>query len=249
MEKVKRHAFTALSLIVVLVTPQLFILNSAVAGSDCNMVCEGSFVIDDSETAADLEVLSGCTTVTGDLAIEYSPLTSLEGLECLAHVGGRLDIKLNESLKSLRGFGNVEYVGGDLGVPVNRSLTSLTGLNNLESVGGCLDVEHNHSLTSLEGLENIRSIGEDLEISYNFSLTSLADLHNIGSVGGDLDLSVNRSLTSLAGLNSLVSIGGSLVIWYNHKLCTSLAEALRNRLRERGDTGGSIQISINKPGC
>jgi hypothetical protein len=225
MEKVKRYAFKRLLVIVVFVTLQLFILNPAVAVSDCNIVCEGSFVIDDIETAADLEALSGCTTVTGDLSIEYSPLTSLEGLECLAHVGGRLDIKLNESLTSLIGLESVEYVGGDLGISVNRSLTSLAGLNNLESVGGRLDIEHNDFLTSLASLENIISIGEDLEISYNFSLTSLA------------------------GLNNLESIGGNLVIWYNRKLCTSMAEALRDRLLDSGGTGGSIHISINKPGC
>ena len=249
MEKLKRYAFKTLLVIGAFVTLQLFILNPAVAVSDCNIVCEGSFVIDDIETAADLEALSGCTTVTGDLSIEYSPLTSLEGLECLAHVGGRLDIKLNESLTSLIGLESVEYVGGDLGISVNRSLTSLAGLNNLESVGGRLDIEHNDFLTSLASLENITSIGEDLEISYNFSLTSLAGLNNLKSVGGRLDISINRSLTSLAGLNNLESIGENLVIWYNRKLCTSLAEALRDRLLDSGGTGGSIHISINKPGC
>ena len=145
MEKVKRYALTALLVIVVFATLQLFISNPAVAVSDCNFVCEGSFVIDEIETEADLEALSGCTTVTGDLSIEYSPLTSLEGLECLAHVDGRLDIKLNESLRSLIGLESVEYIGGDLGISVNRSLTSLAGLHNLESVGGHLDIEHSDS--------------------------------------------------------------------------------------------------------
>jgi len=39
------------------------------------------------------------------------------------------------------------------------------------------------------------------------------------------------------------------VIWYNRKLCTNLAEALRDRLLDNGGIGGSINISINKPGC
>ena len=245
----KRYAFKRLLVIVVFVTLQLFILNPAVAVSDCNIVCKGSFVIDDIETAADLEALSGCTTVTGDLSIEYSPLTSLEGLECLAHVGGRLDIKLNESLTSLIGLESVEYVGGDLGISVNRSLTSLAGLNNLESVGGRLDIEHNESLTSLAGLNNLESVGGRLDIEHNDFLTSLASLENIISIGEDLEISYNFSLTSLAGLNNLESVGGNLVIWYNRKLCTSMAEALRDRLLDSVGTGGSIHISINKPGC
>ena len=197
MEKVRKYASKTSLAIVVLVALELFILNPAVAVSDCNIVCEGSFVIDDIDTAADLEALSGCTTVTGDLSIEYSPLTSLEELECLAHVSGSLDIKLNESLTSLKGLERVEYVGGDLGLSVNRSLTSLAGLHNLRSIGGHLDIEHNDSLTSLARLESVESVGGELAISYNFSLTSLA------------------------GLNNLKSVGGRLVIWYNRKLCTT----------------------------
>ena len=197
----KRDGSKTLFAVVLFVTLGLFILNPAFAGSDCNRVCDGSFVIDDIDTSADLKALSRCTSVTGDLSIIDTPLTSLKGLECLAHVGGRLVISINRSLKSLE------------------------GLNKLESVGG------------------------DLEISYNFSLTSLAGLNNLKSVGGRLDISINRSLTSLAGLNNLESVGGNLVIWYNRKLCTNLAEALRDRLLDNGGIGGSIHISINKPGC
>ena len=173
----KRDGSKKLFAVVLFVTLGLFILNPAFAGSDCNRVCEGSFVIDDIESAVDLEALSRCTSVTGDLSIIDTPLTSLKRLECLAHVGGRLVISINRSLKSLE------------------------GLNKLESVGG------------------------DLEISYNFSLTSLA------------------------GLNNLKSVGGDLAIWYNRELCTSLADALRDRLLGSGGTGRSIKVSINKPGC
>ena len=118
----RKYASKTSLAIVVLVALELFILNPAVAVSDCNIVCEGSFVIDDIDTAADLEALSGCTTVTGDISMEYSPLTSLEGLECLAHVGGRLDIKLNDSLTSLAGLNNLKSVGGRLVIWYNRKL-------------------------------------------------------------------------------------------------------------------------------
>ena len=99
------------------------------------------------------------------------------------------------------------------------------------------------------GLERVEYVGGDLGISVNRSLTSLVGLHNLKAVSGRLIIEHNESLTSLAGLNSLESVGGNLVIWYNHKLCTSFAEALRDRLRDSGGTGGSIHISINKPGC
>jgi len=248
-KKMKRDGSKTLFAVVLFVTLGLFILNPALAGSDCNRVCEGSFVIDDIDTAADLKALSRCTSVTGDLSIIDSPLTSLKGLECLAHVGGRLVISINRSLKSLEGLNKLESIGGDLEISYNFSLTSLAGLNNLKSVGGHLDIEHHEFLTSLKSLENITSIGGDLEISYNLALTSLAGLNNLKSVGGRLDISINRSLTSLADLNNLKSVGGDLAIWYNRKLCTSLAEALRDRLLGSGGTGRSIKVSINKPGC
>ena len=197
----KRDGTKTLFAVVLFVTLGLFILNPAFAGSDCNRVCEGSFVIDDINSAADLKTLSGCTSVTGDLSIIDTPLTSLKGLECLAHVGGRLSI------------------------------------------------ENNELLTSLKSLQNITSIGGDLTISHNLALTSLAGLNNLKSVGGRLDISVNRSLTSLAGLNNLKSFGGDLAIWYNRELCTSLAEALRDRLLGSGGTGRSIKVSFNKQGC
>ncbi|MGD8437112.1 MAG: hypothetical protein PVJ70_05670, partial [Syntrophobacterales bacterium] len=94
--------------IVVLVTLQFFTVNPAVAASDHTIVCQGSFVIDEIDTAADLEALSDCTTVTGDLSIEYLSLTSLEALKCLAHVGGNLEIEHNESLTSLVGLESVQ---------------------------------------------------------------------------------------------------------------------------------------------
>ena len=62
-------------------------------------------------------------------------------------------------------------------------------------------------------------------------------------------LPVNRFLASLAGLHSLEAVGGNLVIWYNRKLCTRVAEALKDRLLDSGGAGGSINISMNKPGC
>ena len=151
----KRDGSKKLFAVVLFVTLGLFILNPAFAGSDCNRVCEGSFVIDDIESAVDLEALSRCTSVTGDLSIIDTPLTSLKRLECLAHVGGRLVISINRSLKSLEGLNKLGSVGGDLEISYNFSLTSLAGLNNLKSVGGGLDIEQNELLTGIKSLGNI----------------------------------------------------------------------------------------------
>jgi len=63
----KRDVSKKLLALVVFVALGLFNLYPAFAKSDCKLVCEGSFVIDDIDTAADLEALSGCPHVPGDL--------------------------------------------------------------------------------------------------------------------------------------------------------------------------------------
>ena len=65
----KRYTFETLLAIVLLVPLKPFLLNPAFATPDCNLICEGSYVIDDIDTTADLEALSGCISVTGDLSI------------------------------------------------------------------------------------------------------------------------------------------------------------------------------------
>ena len=114
--------------IVVFVALGLFILNPAIAVSDCNLVCEGDYVIDDIDTVADLEALSGCTSVTGDLWIEDSLLNSLEGLECLTRVDGYLGID-SDSLTSLAGLDKLKSVGR-LGIQGSDSSQALKDSTN-----------------------------------------------------------------------------------------------------------------------
>ena len=147
----KRDGSKTLFAVVLFVTLGLFILNPAFAGSDCNRVCEGSFVIDVNDTVGDLAALSGCTSVTGSLTINYSPLTSLEGLECLTHVGGLLDIYKNHSLKSLAALDSITSVGGDLRIRRNYELcTSLADalkdqVLDAGGIGGSINISDNKS--------------------------------------------------------------------------------------------------------
>jgi hypothetical protein len=195
----------------------------AFAASDCSVggagIWHGDYRID---TPDDLKALSGYTSVTGSLFITDSSLSSLEGLECLIHVGGSLLIDGNRSLTSLTGLGRLKSVGSNLYFIVNDSLTSLAGLERLESIGGSLGVTSNLSLTSLTGLERLKS------------------------VGGTVQIEINRSLTSLAGLERLESIGGGLNITLNSNLCTSLAKALRDQVLGAGGIGGLIGIFGNQ---
>ena len=195
----------------------------AFAASDCSVggagIWDGDYRID---TPDDLKALSGYTSVTGSLFITDSSLSSLEGLECLIHVGGSLLISGNRSLTSLAGLGRLKSVGMNVGIIFNNSLTSLTGLERLESIGGSVSIITNDSLTSLTGLERLKS------------------------VGGIVQIQINRSLTSLTGLERLESIGGDLNITLNRNLCTNLAEALRDQVLGAGGIGGLIGIFGNQ---
>ena len=147
----KRYTSKTFLVTVILVALGLFILNPAFAVSDCNRVCEGSFVIDVNDTVGDLAALSGCTSVTGSLSINYSPLTSLEGLECLTHVGGLLDIYRNPSLTSLAALDSITSVGGDLRIRRNyelcKSLAEALRDQVLDAggIGGSINISDNKS--------------------------------------------------------------------------------------------------------
>ena len=175
-------------------------VNSIPALADPPMGCPPELVWDGSygiNTQADLDTLSGYTAITGNLSIVDTSLTSLEGLECLNHVGGNLYIDNNDSLTNLEGLNNLTSVGG-LYIRYNDSLTSLEGLNNLTSVGGSLYIVFNDSLTSLEGLSRLCFIGQNFKIEENHELcTSSAEalrdqVLNCDGIGGDINISGNK---------------------------------------------------------
>ena len=119
------------------------------------------------------------------------------------------------------------------------------GLNNLTSVGTFLTIGYNDVLTNLDGLNNLTSVGLDLEITFNNALTNLDGLNNLTSVGTALKINNNDALTYL-NLYSLNLVGAYFGIYKNVKLCTYLAEALRDQVLAGGGIGGIISIYGNK---
>ena len=194
-------------------------------------------------------MLTGYKVVTGSLIIDKSNNKNLSGLDNLISIGGNLEIGDydggNAALTSLTGLQNITSVGGYLNISTNAALTSLTGLENLASIGGYLNIEYNDNLISLTGLENITSVDGDLVIFYNKDLKSLSGLENIASVGGDLWIWNNQALTAL-GMADLQRVDLDLQISGNTKLCTSMAEQLRDQVQSRSGIGGQIYIGDNK---
>jgi hypothetical protein len=177
----------------------------------------GELTINGSDIT-NLNGLSGLFSVEGNLSVGSlinggNPLLDhIEGLNNLNFVGGSLIIALNNSLTSLEGLGGLNAVAGDLHIRNNCSLADLSGLGNLTNIGGTLFIENNVALTHLSGLDNLNSIAGDLYIGYNLLLTSLEGLSNVTFTGGEISIYFNNHLTNLNGLEGLTSTGALYIM-------------------------------------
>ncbi len=129
--------------------------------------------------------------------LDFSSLTSAEGLKLPDHMVGDLHLR---SLTSAEGLKLPDHISGNLYL---SSLTSAEGLKLPDHIGGNLDL---YSLTSAEGLKLPDHIGGAL---YLYSLTSAEGLKLPDHIGGNLDL---YSLTSAEGLKLPDHIGGDLYL-------------------------------------
>lgn len=193
----------------------------------------------------------GCTEIEGNVTIEGSDITNLNGLSILTSIGGNFMIggyaDGNPSLTGLTGLDNLTSIGGYLWIKKNTSLTSLTGLEGLISIGNNLEIWHNNALNTLAGLDGLTSIAGILFIEYNSSLTSLAGLEGLTTIGGDLLIGYHIALTSLAGLDNIEA--GSitdLVIKYNTSLSNCAVQSICDYLAA---PTGTVDIAFNAPGC
>jgi uncharacterized repeat protein (TIGR01451 family) len=163
----------------------------------------------------------GCMHILGDVNIDETNISNLDGLENITAISGLLRIYDNADLISISGLENLDSVGGELTIYYNTALSNLHGLENLNSIGGNVTIGNNETLSSLSGLENLSSVGGDLYIGLNPVLTSLISLENVNYIES-LNISGNNILTNLNGLENLNAIMGPLKIEDNDAL-TSLS--------------------------
>ena len=154
-------------------------------------VCVGDFDIEDQ---TDLDGVYGCTSISGDLRVDFLSQPELQDwlasldLPNLEFVSGSLRVGFNDSLTSINMPALVE-VRNEMEIIGNTFLPSLNGLSNLTDVGivgGHLMIAGNDSLTSLEGLSSLASVGT-LFITNNDCLSqadaeAFADDHAYGAV-------------------------------------------------------------------
>jgi hypothetical protein len=184
----------------------------------------------------------GCSVIEGDMTINGSDITNLNGLITLNSIGGNLVIGVdygwdaNPALANLTGLDNLASIGCNLTINGNSILINLSGLNSLSAVNGNLSISNNPFLTDISDLGLLNSIGGYLQLGFlgwggamgNPLLVSLTGLDGITSLTG-LTIVGNLALTDLNGLNNLQSVSGGMVIGGNGALSSLIGlEALTN---------------------
>ncbi len=167
---------------------------------------------------------------------------------------GHYIIKNQEDLARLNGItevtGNLvisEDSHSQLAIlPPYNHINNLEDLSSLRSIGGNLEISFTFQfLKNLQGLDNLESIEGGLILFVTY-LESLDALINITSLVGGLSIESNF-FDNLDGLSNLCSVN-SIRIFNNHKLCTNLAEELKEQILSCDPDGvsGNIFISENK---
>ena len=143
-----------------------------------------------------------CTVINGNVVIEGSDISNLDGLINLTAISENLLVRSNTILTNLSGLDNLSTTGGFLWIDLNPGLTDITALGNLTSVGEELYITVNESLESIIGLENLNTVGGALIIVDNAMLIDLSGLDNLNNIGTFLNIANNTVLESIAALEN-----------------------------------------------
>ena len=181
--------------------------------------------------SSDLDYLSNCNTIYGDLVLGYQNcdqtclITDLSRLSDVRTIDGSLTIQCCNTLDSIPTL-YVNTITGSFTIYYNNNLRSISNLDNLATVGS-LVISQNPSLQTISGFSNLQVIGGHLVIEYNPVLTDVTGLDHLATIRGTslvnghaLVLLYNRVLTDISGLKSLSSISyGTVHIEGNEELC------------------------------
>ncbi len=191
--------------------------------------------------------LNHITSISGNLSIYQTSMTTFSGLSQLEHIGGDLYIYQlpSTSIAALGKSGGLT-IARDLYIYNNQFLTGINGLSAISSVGRDVYIYQNNALTSSTGLEGITSIGRDLKINRNPLLQDLNGLKEVTQIGRDIEIYQNPALLSIEGLDKLSSVNGNLDVFQNSSLASCVAGAF---CRAFDNPPGRINIFSNAAGC
>uniref|UniRef100_UPI0040492C95 hypothetical protein n=1 Tax=Flavobacterium sp. TaxID=239 RepID=UPI0040492C95 len=158
-----------------------------------------------------------CTTIHGNLFIQFGNITDLSPLQNITTITGRLLIRLT-SLTNLNGLNNLTYIGGDCSIITNPLLINLQGLESLEYVNGHFDLEYNAGLNNIDALVNLEQVGGYFRVRGSGLLTSISGFNALTAIGHTLWISNNNTLEIVDGFTSLQAVGFAIDINNNPEL-------------------------------
>ena len=206
-------------------------------GGGAGQACRETDYTFTNQADIDAFATTGCVSITGDLSVRGSGITSLDGLINLTSVAG--DLLLSRAgLINVDGLANLNFIGGELKLEYNYDLIDLDGLSNLASLGG-LYLFQNTALANLDGLARITVIQGDVSL-WPENLENLWGLRNITNVGGRVYVGFSDMLTNLDGLANLTSVGDELMIHHNYVLTN--IDGLANLT----SVGGELRVTWNQ---
>lgn len=159
-------------------------------------ILNGIYVIDTVEKYNNFNY----TEITGDLIINTSTLTSLTNLRSLEVIGGRLAIHFTP-IRNLDGLQGLKTVGNELYLNSLSELTSLDGLNNLEEIEGSLTIKNCPNLIQIDALSNLHTVGS-VDFAKLPKLESIEGIANVTSAVKKIDFRRLESLQSISALRN-----------------------------------------------
>ena len=192
----------------------------------------------DGSNITDLSPLYDLKKVNGKVEINRTSIQTLQGLESLEFIGGKLIIFRCDVLDNLDALENLKTINNDIEIYSN-GLTDINGLRNLENfskgvgigynqidnvniINDATSLHHlsfigNEKLEIVTGFQNVVNIEDYVDIWINPNLNSLQGLRNITTIGGIFNLEENTELATIDFVN-LTSVGSHMSLWENQGL-------------------------------
>lgn len=149
------------------------------------------------------------TEVTGNLTIQGTGITNLDGLSSLTKTGGYLNINGVSNITNLDGLSNVSEITTYLYLQTNANLTDISGLSKI-TTSQYVYIYNNDKLVSLDGMNGLQSVttNNGLRIIENNVLTDISALSNLTSVSGPLMIQNNYALEDFCVLTDVLTNNG-----------------------------------------
>lgn len=188
--------------------------------STCTVITGDLLIIDDgTNPITDLSPLIGLTSIGRDFYLQNTSVTDLSALSTLTNVIRDIRIINNDLLPDLDGLENLNMSSArDLIIQDNAILANINAiaLTNLTSFTRNVNIRNNPLLANLDGLDNLTSIGNNFSVFGHPLLTDLT-LPQLQYVGGTFTLQNNATLANL-DFSNLALVGNNLIITNNDDL-------------------------------